>query len=199
MLSLMLSIVFFSCSSELTISSNDDNSVLITFNGKSGKAFERMIAASTGLDTSSTVFFNSSEIKEALLDSGFNSIKINEQRGANLDISFVIPDDNSFLLTSGILIKEKKSGLLLNLNKTTLKSFYNNSPSVFSDLLDLLLSPVFNDEEMSEEEYLETISSFYGNDTAKELEECEIKITVIGKDKKKQLQKIKLSKLLCGI
>lgn len=185
------------CSAELNITSTD-NSVEINFNGKSGQAFEKMIQAAAGLDSSNTVLFDSSEIRAALEKAGFSKIQINEQRGANLNISFLISDKNSFVFTSG-LIAQNNGNVQVNLNPITLKLFYDKAPSQITDLLDLMLSPVFNDEKMSEEEYIETISSFYGQESGLELQESEIKITITGKDKKKQLQKIKLSKLLCGI
>lgn len=185
------------CSAELNITSND-NSIEINFNGKSGQAFEKMIQAATGLDSSNTVLFDSNEIRAALEKAGFSKIQINEQRGANLNISFLISDKNSFVFTSG-LITQNNGNVQVNLNPITLKLFYDKAPSQITDLLDLMLSPVFNDEKMSEEEYIETISSFYGQESGLELQESEIKITLTGKDKKKQLQKIKLSKLLCGI
>ena len=61
------------------------------------------------------------------------------------------------------------------------------------------MAPVFNDEKMSETEYLETIAAFYGEKMAGELAESFVRLIVINADGKKQVQKISIPKLLCGM
>ena len=64
--------------------------------------------------------------------------------------------------------------------------------------LDLFLAPVFNDEVMSEAEYLEMVASFYGNDAAKEVSESVVKINLISKDGAKETLTYPLSQIFCG-
>ena len=60
------------------------------------------------------------------------------------------------------------------------------------------LSPVFNNDYMSEEEYLEMLASFYGEPAAKEVQDSFVKIILIGKNGKKEEQNLPLVQLLCG-
>lgn len=59
--------------------------------------------------------------------------------------------------------------------------------------MDLLLAPVFNDEEMTVEEYLEVIAAFYGDSVAEELKTSKVKVTSKGWSKNYSLPEI-----LCG-
>ena len=64
--------------------------------------------------------------------------------------------------------------------------------------LDLFLAPVFNNETMSEAEYLEMLGSFYGDGAADEVSKSVVKINLISKDGSKQTLKYPLSQILCG-
>ena len=65
-------------------------------------------------------------------------------------------------------------------------------------ILDLFLAPVFNDEEMSEEEYLEMVGAFYGEGTATEVSQSFVKINLISKDGSKETLNLPLTQLFCG-
>ena len=65
-------------------------------------------------------------------------------------------------------------------------------------ILDLFLAPVFNDEEMTEAEYLEMVGAFYGEAAAKEVGESLVKINLISKDGSKETLVYPLSQLFCG-
>ena len=60
------------------------------------------------------------------------------------------------------------------------------------------LAPVFNNETMSETEYLEILGSFYGDGAADEVSKSIVKINLVSKDGSKQTLKYPLSQLLCG-
>ena len=65
-------------------------------------------------------------------------------------------------------------------------------------ILDLFLAPVFNNEQMTESEYLEMVGAFYGESTASEIKSSTVIINLISKDGSKETMRIPLSQLFCG-
>ena len=65
-------------------------------------------------------------------------------------------------------------------------------------ILDLFLAPVFNNEQMTESEYLEMVGAFYGESTASEIKGSTVIINLISKDGSKETMRIPLSQLFCG-
>ena len=61
----------------------------------------------------------------------------------------------------------------------------------------MLLAPVFNDEVMTQEEYLEVLSTFYGEEIAEEMKTCNFRITLKNPDGSQTVQSINFTKLLC--
>jgi hypothetical protein len=104
---------------------------------------------------------------------------------------------SSYIFTSGI-VKSEKGSLKAAITRKSLEDFYNASDEQTRMILDLFLAPVFNNEEMSEEEYLEMVGAFYGDAAAKEVAESIVKINLISKDGTKETLKLPLSQLLCG-
>ena len=104
---------------------------------------------------------------------------------------------NSYLFSSKI-VKAEKGKLISAITRKSLEDFYNSSDEQTHMILDLFLAPVFNNEEMSEEEYIEMVGAFYGEGAAKEVSESFVKINLISKDGTKETQNILLTQLLCG-
>ena len=77
-----------------------------------------------------------------------------------------------------------------------LLDFYNSSDEEIVSFLDLLLAPVFNDEVLSETEYIETIAAFYGQAAADELAESSFNVTLVTPDGKTSSHVIPMVKLL---
>ena len=66
-------------------------------------------------------------------------------------------------------------------------------------ILDLFLAPVFNDEDMTEAEYIEMVGAFYGSEAAKEIDQSLVKINLISKDGSKQSLAYPLTQIFCGL
>ena len=62
--------------------------------------------------------------------------------------------------------------------RETLKFFYNNSSQDIQNIIDMLMSPTFTDDEMTDEEYLDLISSVYGQKLADEISSSTIKFVL---------------------
>ena len=60
----------------------------------------------------------------------------------------------------------------------------------------MLLAPVFNDEVLSIDEYLDTIASFYGKEAADEIKASDFKITLTNADGTARVFTIPIAKLL---
>ena len=93
--------------------------------------------------------------------------------------------DKTFIFDSHLLEEdETNNSFSINLSPATLQSFYANADEQIISILDILISPAFYGEEISEEEYIETIASLYGNDVATEMDKSTIFITLKNKNGK---------------
>lgn len=199
-------ILFVSCTTEVTLTLKADDSVDIRFEGGAGEAFTRMIAGASGV--SGTGEKTASEGGDALIDpdmvtyelarAGFADVKAEEKNGGTVLISMCDKKQNSYVFTSGI-IKSEKGRLNASITRKSLEDFYNSADEQTRMTLDLFLAPVFNNETMSEEEYLEMVGSFYGEPAAKEVSESQVKINLISKDGSKQTLIYPLAQVFCGL
>lgn len=198
------------CTSEVTVTAKENGSVEITFNGEAGNAFSKLINSASGIDAAGlenggeqVVVFDIKQIAYELAKNGFSDVKVESKNGFDLNIkmndsvqgSSAGSAKKSVLFTSGLL-KLQKGKLSVSLSPKKLCDFYNASDEEIVQFLDLLLAPVFNDEVMSEDEYLDTIGSFYGDSVSKEIQETNFKITLVNTDGKSSVQVIPLATLL---
>ena len=137
-------------------------------------------------------------LKESLENSGFENVQIVSGKLKKLIFKMEDKSKKSALFMTNLL-KMQNGTISVDLSYENLKKFYDNADEQLQSDLDLLLAPVFNDEKMSETEYLETVAAFYGDKMADELAESFIKLIIINADGKKQVQKISIPKLLCGM
>ena len=191
-----------SCTTEITLAVQKDDSVNIQFEGGAGQAFSKMIASATGLNGSaagegSDLLIDTDSVSYELAKAGFSDVKVNQKKGGAVSVSMSDKKQTSYIFTSNI-IKSNKGKLSAVITRKSLEDFYNSSDEQTRMILDLFLAPVFNNEEMSESEYLEMVASFYGTAAAKEVAESFVKINLISKDGTKETLNIPLSQLLCG-
>lgn len=180
------------CTSEVNLELKEDGKVEVQFKGSAGAAFTKMIQSATG---SSDVIFETDEIKMELEKSGFTKVKVSSNK-SDLMVSMTEPVARTFLSKSGLVQVQKKS-IKAVIDRKNLSNFYNAADDQIVMVLDLLLAPVFNDEEMDVSEYLDTLASFYGAGISKEIAESVVKITVSSPDGKKDSKTIPLATLLC--
>ena len=193
LLLLLIFSLFISCSTEITLSLQKDDSVEISFEGGSGAAFTKMINSAAGVEELDT-----DSISYELAKTGFSDVKVNQKKGGAVSISTRDLKKTSYIFTSKI-IKTEKGRLKADITRKSLKDFYDSSDEQTRMILDLFLAPVFNDEEMSESEYIEMVGSFYGKPAADEISGSTVIINLISKDGSKETLRIPFSQLLCGI
>lgn len=189
--------LFVSCTTELTLTLKADDSVDIQFEGGAGAAFTKMILSASGTETPG---IDTQAVSYELAKAGFENVKAKAQN-SNVSISMSDKKHSSYIFTSGIvkLSDDKKhESLKTQITRKSLEDFYNSADEQTRMILDLFLSPVFNNDYMSEEEYLEMLASFYGEPAAKEVQDSFVKIILIGKNGKKEEQNLPLVQLLCG-
>ena len=198
-------ILFASCTTEVTLTVKPDDSVDIRFEGGAGNAFTKMIASASGVAGttgtsgagSTDAIIDTDTVTYELARAGFSNVKAEQKTGGTVLISMSDKKKSSYIFTSGI-VKAEKGRLSAAITRKSLEDFYKSADEQTRMTLDLFLAPVFNDEVMSEAEYLEMVASFYGNDAAKEVSESVVKINLISKDGAKETLTYPLSQIFCG-
>ncbi len=186
-----------SCTADIDAELLNDGTVKLAFSGSFGQGLKSMIGAAT----EGEAFFDTKEIIYELSKSGFTDVKANTDGKTQISISMKDAKKTSYLFTSGILSvkaqKEKKSALLYaKLSPANLVNFYKSSDEQLVLLMDLLLAPVFNEEDIPEQEYIETIGAFYGQTAANEIAASNVNISIKNPDGSIKKQTIPVVKLL---
>ena len=198
--------LFASCTSEVTLTLQKDDSLDIRFEGGAGEAFAKMINSAAGMsgadasgasDSSSEPLIDADAVSFELAKAGFSNVKVEQKKGGAVAISMSDKNLSSYIFTSKIL-KAEKGRLVPSLSRKSLEDFYAASDEQTRMILDLFLAPVFNNEEMSEEEYLEMVGAFYGDAASKEVGLSFVKINLISKDGTKETLNIPFTQLFCG-
>lgn len=192
-LAVLLAGVFVSCDSEIKIVTTG-NSTEITFSGAAEEGYKKLIKS---VSPDGGDFIQTEEISKELQANGFKNVNVSQKMGTDLTISAVPEASSNFLFTSGILKQEGKLWVP-DFSSDTLVAFYNSSNQQITQFLDLLIAPVFNEEEMDIDEYLQVIAAFYGDSVAEELRTSKVTVTCINGDSKYK-KSYSLVKILCGI
>ena len=189
------------CTSEITLELKKDGSVDVEFSGSAGTAFAALIQSANGMtlsdatSSSASVTFDTKEIEYEMGSNGFSKVKAVSKKGTDLTVSMTDKNKKSAMFTSGIVSVENGK-LSAQLSPQTLVKFYNSADSQTVQFLDMLLAPIFNDEQMSQEEYLEVIEAFYGEDIAQEMKSSKFRITLKNPDGSQTVQTVPFVKLL---
>lgn len=187
-------LLLVSCTSEISIKLNKDNSVNISLSAGAGEAFTKMLMNTTG----DNAIIDEKQVTYELVKAGFSDVKVKASGKSNVNITLVDRNCSSYLFTSGMFSAEKGK-LGVNITPETLKDFYDSADEQTVNVLDLFLAPIFNDEKMSEKEYLEMVGTFYGENAAKEIADSVILINIENADGGKSKFHMPLAEVLCGL
>lgn len=196
--------LFFSCSAEIVFEVKKDGNVKISYDGDLSGDFLQFLINQNGKNTEldleniENAELDVEVLTESLKNSGFENVQILSGKLKNILITMEDKSQKSVLFYSKLL-KMQNGSLSVDFSYENLRNFYENADEQLQSDLDLLLAPVFNDEKMTETEYLEIIATFYGEKMASELAESFISLIVINIDGKQQVQKISIPKILCGM
>lgn len=188
-------ILLSSCEGNAKVALKADGAVSFEFTGSIGDAFKEMMS-SAGNDLST---IDEEGIKLALEQSGFSNVFVVADVLRNdIVIKFEDKTRSSYLFQTEIVSVKDDKEVNFNITAGKFLKLYNAAGEDIQMLLDLFLSPVLNDEEMSEKEYIETIAVTYGEDAGKEIDDSSVKFTIVNKDGKKKSKSIFGKSILCG-
>ncbi len=210
---LLLTSLFFlaGCSSQLEISAMEDCSSHLDFKLELGSVITQTIEsitqglteienASANVAVKETEIFSKELIENAFKVSDFKNInvKIPEKDKLNLSLDFPSPVNQKVTTDRGNFkaanfITCTKNSLTLILSPEILRELSKNFNEESRTYLDLLMAPVFSDDEqMTSSEYIDLVEVVYGEKLAKELEKATVKISLIP-PKGKTIKKTALS------
>lgn len=193
--SLLIIFLLTGCTSEISFILNKDGSVTTGFYGAAGKGFTELLKSTTGSKDNNASLFDAKAISKELEKSGFKKVMVICKNKNDIAIDVTDEKKKSEFFTSGLLTV-KNNKLSVNLSGDILKKYYESTDEQSAAYLDMLLSPVFSGDTMTESEYLELVSSFYGKAVADEVKNTSIVIEIKNPDGKTTKHTVKMTKLL---
>ena len=91
---IFVSLLFISCTTEVTLTVKADDSVDIRFNGGAGEAFTKMISSASGLGGDALIDVNA--VSFELAKAGFSDVKVNQKDGGAVQISMCDKKQTSY-------------------------------------------------------------------------------------------------------
>lgn len=197
LVALFCSVILFltSCKSQIKITFSK-NACTVKYSTKLGKALFDTFYAFAG-ETESERIFDTEQFKQIFSESGLKNVSAESKVIDEISIQGDIDGNNGDFISGSSIIKSSNNGknVEIEFSRNNLLKMYDNMPSIMRSYIDLFMAPVFTEEEMSNEEYLELISSVYGQILADEIKTSTIDFIVVlsdGKTKQFSLELIDL-------
>lgn len=172
--------VFSSCENVVKISSSGEKaniSYKTTISENLLKTLSTVMNLSGNSESNSETefFFNPDEISQSLSNVGFLNPNCTQENKNELGIEFSVSKDKKDpLSSSGILKYNTKNVPYLEFSKENLTKFYNSLPFELQSYIDMFMAPSFSDETMNDDEYIELVSSVYGQEMGNEIKSSKI-------------------------
>lgn len=197
LVALFCSVILFltSCKSQIKITFSK-NACTVKYSTKLGKALFDTFYAFAG-ETESEKIFDTEQFKQIFSESGLKNVSAESKVIDEISIQGDIDGNNGDFISGSSIIKSSNNGknVEIEFSRNNLLKMYDNMPSIMRSYIDLFMAPVFTEEEMSNEEYLELISSVYGQILADEIKTSTVDFIVVlsdGKTKQFSLELIDL-------
>lgn len=197
LVALFCSVILFltSCKSQIKITFSK-NACTVKYSTKLGKALFDTFYAFAG-ETESEKIFDTEQFKQIFSEGGLKNVSAESKVIDEISIQGDIDGNNGDFISGSSIIKSSNNGknVEIEFSKNNLLKMYDNMPSIMRSYIDLFMAPVFTEEEMSNEEYLELISSVYGQILADEIKTSTVDFIVVlsdGKTKQFSLELIDL-------
>lgn len=197
LVALFCSVILFltSCKSQIKITFSK-NACTVKYSTKLGKALFDTFYAFAG-ETESERIFDTEQFKQIFSEGGLKNVSAESKVIDEISIQGDIDGNNGDFISGSSIIKSSNNGknVEIEFSRNNLLKMYDNMPSIMRSYIDLFMAPVFNEEEMSNEEYLELISSVYGQILADEIKTSTVDFIVVlsdGKTKQFSLELIDL-------
>ena len=197
LVALFCSVILFltSCKSQIKITFSK-NACTVKYSTKLGKALFDTFYAFAG-ETESERIFDTEQFKQIFSEGGLKNVSAESKVIDEISIQGDIDGNNGDFISGASIIKSSNNGKNVEIvfSRNNLLKMYDNMPSIMRSYIDLFMAPVFTEEEMSNEEYLELISSVYGQILADEIKTSTVDFIVVlsdGKTKQFSLELIDL-------
>ena len=197
LVALFCSVILFltSCKSQIKITFSK-NACTVKYSTKLGKALFNTFYAFAG-ETESERIFDTEQFKQIFSEGGLKNVSAESKVIDEISIQGDIDGNNGDFISGSSIIKSSNNGknVEIEFSRNNLLKMYDNMPSIMRSYIDLFMAPVFTEEEMSNEEYLELISSVYGQILADEIKTSTVDFIVVlsdGKTKQFSLELIDL-------
>lgn len=197
LVALFCSVILFltSCKSQIKITFSK-NACTVRYSTKLGKALFDTFYAFAG-ETESEKIFDTEQFKQIFSEGGLKNVSAESKVIDEISIQGDIDGNNGDFISGASIIKSSNNGknVEIEFSRNNLLKMYDNMPSIMRSYIDLFMAPVFTEEEMSNEEYLELISSVYGQILADEIKTSTVDFIVVlsdGKTKQFSLELIDL-------
>lgn len=197
LVALFCSVILFltSCKSQIKITFSK-NACTVKYSTKLGKALFDTFYAFAG-ETESERIFDTEQFKQIFSEGGLKNVSAESKVIDEISIQGDIDGNNGDFISGASIIKSSNNGknVEIEFSRNNLLKMYDNMPSIMRSYIDLFMAPVFTEEEMSNEEYLELISSVYGQILADEIKTSTVDFIVAlsdGKTKQFSLELIDL-------
>lgn len=197
LVALFCSVILFltSCKSQIKITFSK-NACTVKYSTKLGKALFDTFYAFAG-ETESERIFDTEQFKQIFSEGGLKNVSAESKVIDEISIQGDIDGNNGDFISGASIIKSSNNGknVEIEFSKNNLLKMYDSMPSIMRSYIDLFMAPVFTEEEMSNEEYLELISSVYGQILADEIKTSTVDFIVVlsdGKTKQFSLELIDL-------
>lgn len=197
LVALFISVILFltSCKSQMKITFSK-NACTVKYSTKLGKALFDTFYAFAG-ETESEKIFDTEQFKQIFSEGGLKNVSAESKVIDEISIQGDIDGNNGDFISGSSIIKSSNNGknVEIEFSRNNLLKMYDNMPSIMRSYIDLFMAPVFTEEEMSNEEYLELISSVYGQILAEEIKTSTVDFIVVlsdGKTKQFSLELIDL-------
>ena len=197
LVALFCSVILFltSCKSQIKITFSK-NACTVKYSTKLGKALFDTFYAFAG-ETESERIFDTEQFKQIFSEGGLKNVSAESKVIDEISIQGIIDGNNGDFISGSSIIKSSNNGknVEIEFSRNNLLKMYDNMPSIMRSYIDLFMAPVFTEEEVSNEEYLELISSVYGQILADEIKTSTVDFIVVlsdGKTKQFSLELIDL-------
>ncbi len=184
-----------SCGSDLTVKASADGSISFNYSAVCGKELMATVAAITG--SKDGIIFSKARTESALASSGFLNTSATLPSPERIAFSATLsPKLDDAVSKSGLVSYSAADKIVsLILSAELLHALYAKMPDDFQSYMDLFMAPVFTGEDMSDADYLDLVTTVYGQPLVDELKNASVKITVISPTSKKT-ERIPLLKIM---
>lgn len=171
---LLILTAFTGCGTKIAIVQKADGNSTIEMNLELGKVFEKVLDESTAAlneidGNQKPNFFYAGEIKKSLVNAGLKNVMVSSTERTKLNVAFT----GKFEFIEG-----GTDSMNLRLNPESVKNFTSSLGAEFNSIMDLFMAPVITGEDLSMEDYMETLAAIYGKELSEDLAKSTIQLTL---------------------